>query len=652
MRGSSGHNLPAVIRSFTIAMMFPKLAAPRLAKLLLVVLFGLVPTDLLFALQVNGEHLYQNGQQVRLWGVHVSAGMSAPAYADSERIVAQLTELGFNAVAVWGTEKMFAHGVPASRKGDGSAMDRMDYFIHSCRKAGMVLWLAAAARLPLADESVFVPGAVPNLDIQGWMQEMRALESAPRKEWLRKHALYLDPNLQALKLRFLKQLLTHVNPYSGHDYASDEGIMLYLDDETHFISRASSVNQGYQEWPPYMKRLLEWRLGSHSDGHKGVFEIAEDWVDRLLAETKAVAPKLLLNTTTTGKPSIQDILLSCRGDFCAHGGGGASAGEPDLQAPPRFGKGPHSREFKVAGKPWIMYTAHAFKHSPERIYWPVALAAFASYQDADGVFFWFWGSDPQAESKNVHGKQDRFDLASDPAIHGQLRLASLLFRNHYLPSAEVNYKVRIGPAALGDGRFGGQWRHQESYKHASEVVLKTGVRLLYDSQQTEPVRLPRLPFTPLKSPHVWQDGDQNRRVVWDWENGRLFIDTPEAKALLGSLDAAHVFADEVKVSVPDGAKMAFVIASADGLPLQQSRLIYANASAALPGKDVSGSRLPPLSDHNHTVIELPLSGRHVSHPGGAAIDAAAESPAAEKIVVPLDTGDAPGVVIIQDRPGV
>ena len=328
-------------------------------------------------------------------------------------------------------------------------MNRMDYPIHRCRQAGIFVWLAAVVRFLRADEETFTPGKIPGASRAQWLQEMRALESAPKETRLRQHAFYLDPNLQDLKLRFVEQLLAHLNPYSGHSYVADDGIMLYLDDESHFLSRASSVMAGQREWPPYMRRLLDWHVAEHGGGHKAVFLMAQDWLGRMYTAAKVSAPRILANTTTTGKPSVQDIVLACQGDFCTHGGGGAGPGEPNLHAPPQFSKGPHSRELRLAGKPWVMYTAHAFKHSAERVYWPVTLAALAAFQDADGVFFWFWAQTPvKVEGSGESSGKLRFDLAADPELYPQLRLASLIFRNRYLPVANVTYEIDFGPAAL------------------------------------------------------------------------------------------------------------------------------------------------------------------------------------------------------------
>ena len=67
-------------------------------------LTGLLPWTITQALQVQGAPFYHDGRPVRLWGVHIAPGLSAPACEDSDLLVARLGELGFNAVAIWGSE--------------------------------------------------------------------------------------------------------------------------------------------------------------------------------------------------------------------------------------------------------------------------------------------------------------------------------------------------------------------------------------------------------------------------------------------------------------------------------------------------------------------------------------------------------------------
>ena len=76
--------------------------AMQFLKVLFLLLLGLTPIKSSYALQAKDEHFVENGHQVRLWGIHLSPGMSAPEYASSKHIVEQLTRSAIGALRTTG----------------------------------------------------------------------------------------------------------------------------------------------------------------------------------------------------------------------------------------------------------------------------------------------------------------------------------------------------------------------------------------------------------------------------------------------------------------------------------------------------------------------------------------------------------------------
>ena len=198
-------------------------------------------------LTVKDGHLYKNGRRVRLWGVHLSPGLSVLSYEKTDVLVPRLKAMGFNAVCIWGTNELLSdakaqHGweLPKSQKGDNSGLDRMNYLIYRCHQEGIYVWLGAMTRLPSikpADADVLSERG--EQDAADWRDAVAwTFSDYQRRKWLTR-AFYVDDRLQKLRILYLRNLLNHVNPYSGLRYAEDPAISLYyLHDEVNFVLNA------------------------------------------------------------------------------------------------------------------------------------------------------------------------------------------------------------------------------------------------------------------------------------------------------------------------------------------------------------------------------------------------------------------------------
>ena len=102
------------------------------------------------------------------------------------------------------------------------------------------VWLGAMTRLPSikpADADVLSERG--EQDAADWRDAVAwTFSDYQRRKWLTR-AFYVDDRLQKLRILYLRNLVNHVNPYSGLRYAEDPAISLYyLHDEVNFVLNA------------------------------------------------------------------------------------------------------------------------------------------------------------------------------------------------------------------------------------------------------------------------------------------------------------------------------------------------------------------------------------------------------------------------------
>lgn len=554
----------------------------RYFRITIIVLAGL-ESGALSALEARDGHFYEGNDRVRLWGVHLSPGLSVSPYEVSDALISRIRFMGFNAVGIWGVWEMFVDGIPQSRKGDNSPMDRLDYLIYKCREAGLYVWLAAATRMPRAKRDDYIIGPANSDDAIRWYEAVQGVQTPKPDSRMSQYALYLDKNLQQLKLRFITDLLNHTNPYTETRYKDHSSLLLYLADENSFISAAAGKARRPAKDASYFDRLLQTKMDRLGGGIQSVFAIADQWHDTLLSRIKTLSPQMLANVDTTDRARLFDLFSCTHADFCAYGVGGHQGPGPDsmLYAPPRFNDGVNrSREFKIKGKPWIMYTGNPVAPAEFRAEWPLRVAAFASYQDADGVFFWNWALGfPDNENYMtvpVYDPKRSTDISADEILLSSSRLAGLIFLHGYIPPARKPITFTFGHKAMIDWQFGYDWYDTNEFKSVQSAAYTSGAIIEFDLSRDIEFAQDRSLDQEKNNPLVWNSQDGQRTVLWDWQKGQLIVDTPEAKAFVGFVEGETTFNDGISLSDISRNFISFALVAEDGQPIGTSGSLLAS----------------------------------------------------------------------------
>ncbi|MEM3026957.1 MAG: carbohydrate binding domain-containing protein, partial [Thermoproteota archaeon] len=157
-------------------------------------------------------HLYVNGERVKFLGVNICGGACFPEKDEAERIACRLAKFGVNVVrfhhmdASWEVFNIFDKTTGGTRRLNKDALDKLNYFISKLKENGIYvdLNLLVSRRFTSADG---LPREVETVD---W-KDQQVL------------GFFLE-EVEELEKEYARQLLTHLNPYTGMTYAEDPAV--------------------------------------------------------------------------------------------------------------------------------------------------------------------------------------------------------------------------------------------------------------------------------------------------------------------------------------------------------------------------------------------------------------------------------------------
>ncbi len=143
-------------------------------------------------------------------------------------------------------------------------MDKADQHFADLKAQGLfVMFGAVSGSVPLEaaeQDGSFISGGD---DWTQWKSAMAVGGNRPLRQYV-----FVDDRLQKLKLQHAKNLLTHLNPYTGKTYGEEENIAIYeVYNENGFVFRFLSGS--LDKWNPYFKAKLQkqwndWLLAKYS----------------------------------------------------------------------------------------------------------------------------------------------------------------------------------------------------------------------------------------------------------------------------------------------------------------------------------------------------------------------------------------------------
>jgi hypothetical protein len=569
---------------------------------------------------IKDGHFNYGGERLRLWGM--------VGYGEVDR----LRKMGFNAQRVWdpALSKIFKAKdfppefaklgqFPPQVKGDGSNLDEADQHFADLKAHGMFVMFAALADTiplkPLLVDDSFIAGG------KDWAEWKQAVAAEKDDGMLKQLAVYFDDRIQRVRMKGAETILNHVNPYTGKRYAEEENIALYEDWNENggvyrFLNDDKKLPPFFQheeqaQWSGWLRAKYKDEAGvkkawgrleagetlenvklAPSLAERGAYpdqrgrdysEFLYDAVSRFdikyRAYCRTLAPKgvgvnvVPFSFDTQYRPSVPWVHVDAQGDVNSHGMYFWNL-KSGLNAPPSgFVIDSHT----VDGMPTVLYETNQARPNPNRTEYPFKLAAMASWQDWDGIFWHYWAAKDMKNDEEFmaavmpHVTATHIwlgiDHERDPVMTSAMALAGRIFLNREIKPAPAPAIYRIGRKGI----FGIDYANGIGLARA---MFQRGARIKFEPQSDTLLTIENgVPDEPVRD--ALKSGDE---ILWDWPKARLIIDTPSVKAYVGKVDSEPFkFTDGTVLSGISTPWICWGLTSADGKPLTETKQAFVTA---------------------------------------------------------------------------
>jgi hypothetical protein len=223
-----------------------------------------------FIIVKDGHFVKPSGERFRMWGVNLTGAACFPDKKDAPLVAAFLARFGINVVRLhfldsnWGQERsLFNSDLNTTRELFAPQLDKLDYFISELKKAGVYSDI--------------------NLNVG---RTYRKDDGVPEYEYLgfAKAVTLFDDHIIELQKEYAKQLLTHVNPYTGNSYINEPAIAeVEIVNENSLVEawfgsrllgkKTTTVNTTWMDIPPYYGKELTIKYNNWLKKNLGAADI-------------------------------------------------------------------------------------------------------------------------------------------------------------------------------------------------------------------------------------------------------------------------------------------------------------------------------------------------------------------------------------------
>jgi hypothetical protein len=574
-------------------------------------------SDAIVPVRAQGETFVgPDGKEVRFWGVNLVSLF--PTHEEAEKVAANLAERGINLVrphhllrpssdwnwrsGVLGLNRLKEN----TRDPDPEAWDRFDYLNAQLRKQGIYLSLS------LHFSRSFLPGDADALqttpaDREAWVAAITELRSWDWRKSMdpAKMLPTIDARAAALQEEFARQLLEHVNPYTGLSYGRDPQVVTI---EVVNESSAEYCLICGNTFPKYFLDALETKwsafLADHGVGdfrHQAASTAEEKNLrtqfyrsldEALMMRMAAVVRGLGCNAAFTysnlwrGESNLS--LHREHADFVED----HTYMDPLVVRDAADGFLQHSRTL-LRGKPYMLGEVNQAEgeqnvrdQAPMRTMLPLAMASYGLFHGYAGITWFAWCHGDRAVASDGwalrEGRDAQLgDMVADGMMLDHLRTCGLIFRHGLVaPSATPQTLYVDEPFVASDYQtlMRGKYTIQPGWQAIHSIRKAFGP---VPAEQAASEWLTQQPV----SPYVSDTGE----IVKDTVRRQLTVTAPQAEAFSGFLDGTAPAGP--KHLLVDGTNGFATVAAVcmDGQPFGSTKSILLSRTCVGPdGRDRVG----------------------------------------------------------------
>ncbi|HTY13708.1 MAG TPA: hypothetical protein VMD02_05930 [Candidatus Omnitrophota bacterium] len=567
----------------------------------------------------DGHFYFSDGTRARFWGTNIYAPSTFPDKKDAELMASRLAKYGCNLVrihhldAFWADPNIFDKNFDDTQHLSAEALDKLDYLVFQLKQRGIYIFMDL-----LVDREFKKGDNVPD-----YLNVERGAKVSG----------FFDPRVIELQKIYARDLLTHVNPYTGLRYIDDPAIVsakLINEGMLFYLGTQFGLSKYYMdELDGMFNRYLQKKYGGR-DGlvrawtdKYGRCDLAEDEDPAKLTVQRADIPlkyqrsgeekrePFRLADTLKFYEQVQedyfsdmDMYLKSLGLKVPVSGSNHWVNvAPDVKSNatldyidrhryydhPQFGYGiqvvfedqpmvknpldglPNNFAFyRVANKPFVVSEWNCCFPNEYRVEGPLMMAAYANLQDWDGVLqFSFNHAGWQAPM------EDNFDISAWPNVFTQWPAAAILFYRGDVSSAKNVYEQ-----VLGEKDLYGPIMEDNPIADEPFLPLITRTQISFGAENAPSPAYYTTNFYDQTNKTIKSDTGE---LLWNYGKGVFTINTDKTQAAVGFLGGAGVALNDVSFS--SSTRFASLAISApDNQPIKESSSLLLTAGARIENK--------------------------------------------------------------------
>ncbi|MBI4004254.1 MAG: hypothetical protein HY353_04450 [Candidatus Omnitrophica bacterium] len=588
----------------------------------------------------DGRFVFEDGTPARFFGVNIDAAANFPSHEHADRFAERLAQLGCNLVrlhhldAPWADPNIFAAEFEDTQHLSRESLDRLDYFIAQLKARGIYIYM------DLLVSRQFKSGD----GVPAYRQLSRGAKIAAQ----------YSPRLIQLQKAYARDLLTHYNRYTRTRLVEEPALVLVdLINE----SSLAADSKRFKELPGPYRDELQLLWGEYLSGQgvdratmdaerylevddpfvQGFYtNLQQRYFDELYGYLRGLGLSIPIAGSNRSTLSLRTWELATnatldfidRHDYWDHPKGGYG----DLV---RF----HNRSMieggqehhpiaklsvqRVAGVPFVVSEWNIPWPNEYRAVGPLLMAAYASFQNWDGLLLFTYDGDLAATRI-----ANNFDVSTMPEQFLQLPAAARLFHRREVQPARLTRAYPID---------------------AEHQSISPGLPLRHGVARVAGDAAPPKALAMASNPWVSDTGE----LAWDERHGRVSIKTARVQAVVGQMGDGPLSLPDATFSV-ETPFASVVLSSLDEQPVVSSRhlllttvarsentgtvynatrtLLRDSGTGPILMEPVMGSVSMPLGGRRPTgVFALDTTGRRVSEVAASVREGSIEVPLGEAL---------------------